>query len=490
MSRQAGLRAALSSVQKVFPNKGALHKRANLAIDSLDPQFPIKIAIIPFDTERTITKKVMDSLLLLDMPVPYSRVGADDLAWHSFIKKRTLAKDTVVKGALQLVGQVFNAVQVIGLPAPFLTKNNVQLMECATVPESVHEIYEPCHLYLFVSAQISSLTKALPDQELKPSLRILDLPTTEDLSDPNLKLSAMLISTSTAETLLETNENWASESNIAQLRELVLDRDALIKNVVLSILENCKEYIHESEVYIAANSGQSKEQGIVEVRKQWAELAHTELRDVLNPGLESFSRAVTWWKLYFKVDDIENEIAERTLFKSFLPTSERSLLYILGQLSSVDRLQDKMKPSEVVEVQNKMSKLGTSIEAAKEHVRSNLLPTLHSNAQKLIVSTFTLMQLPVFLCAYSGWYFFEFTAYSMTSVTLLGIVMGARQVQKQWDIFVAEFQREVNENAVKAIDEAEVEIFKSWEEKLLTMKSQLSEQQKIVDEISRCSKEM
>ncbi|KAK9377572.1 uncharacterized protein V1513DRAFT_113653 [Lipomyces chichibuensis] len=487
----AALRTALSAVQKRFPSLGSLHARAALALASTDPLYPTKIAIIPLDTDRMETKRVLDSLLLLGMPLPYSKLAANELEWHDAVKARTLGKDSRVQGYQQLSETVTNFIQMFGVPSSFLLKHNITFLESVRTPESHEDIYESCHLHLYISDSIPSLTERLPETII-PTQRILDLPSIP-IDTQNISSSAIVISTKTAESLLLSDDDWAQKSNLTTLSKILTDRDTLFRNLVKTVIKTCEDYVRASKSYVDTSLRTPAEgddvRDIVAARKNWAQAAHTELRDVLVPGLESFVRESTWWKLYWVVDDLKDDIGERTVQRNFLPTAERALVFVLGRLSTAPTVRSTVSLSTSVfqtsAIQEKIDKIGTSIAEAKRDVKDVLLTTLHADAQRLIVSTFLLTQLPVALLATAGWYWFGYTGYSMSGLALLALVLGFKAVQSKWDALVSAFQRDVHDAARAAIDAAEVEIYNAWEEKVADMESKIAGQQEVVDALKR-----
>ncbi|KAK9333632.1 hypothetical protein V1520DRAFT_331298 [Lipomyces starkeyi] len=485
----AALRTALSAVQKRFPSLGSLRARAALALASTDPLYPTKLAIIPLDMDRTATKRVLDSLLLLDMPLSYSKLAANELEWHGMVKARTLGKDSRVQGSQQLSETVTNFIQMFGVPSSFLLKHNITFLESVRTPESHEDIYESCHLHLYISDSIPSLTERLPETII-PIQRILDLPT---IDSQNISSSAIVISTKTAESLLLSDDEWAQKSNLTTLSKILTDRDTLFRNLVKTVIKTCEDYVRASRSYVDTSLRTPAEgddvRDIVAARKNWAQAAHTELRDVLVPGLESFAKESTWWKLYWVVDDLQEGIGERTVLRNFLPTAERALVFVLGRLSTAPTVRSTVSLSTSVfqtsAIQEKIDKIGTSIAEAKREVKDVLLTTLHADAQRLIVSTFLLTQLPVALLATAGWYWFGYTGYSMSALALLALVLGFKRVQSKWDALVSAFQREVHDAARAAIDTAEVEIYEAWEAKVADMESRIAGQQEVVDALKR-----
>ncbi|KAK9480052.1 hypothetical protein V1514DRAFT_326287 [Lipomyces japonicus] len=497
-SSQAALKTALAAVSGRFPALPGLHARASLAWTSVNnPDHPLKIAIMPIGLDRTLLKRVLDSLVVLDLPVPYSKLSRNDLKWHEAVTGRALGKDTKVEGSNQVRETISNAIQFYAVPSPFLLTHNVNLIECVSTPESNQDLLEPCHLHLLIFNNLKSIDQPI-HSSIVPTHPVLDLDHLSTAQSSSSQLSsATVISSSTATETGWTDDSWPEISNIQSLGNLISNRHAIINGLIQSIINTCESYIAASKSYVTASlnspvvKNEQDTRDIVAARKEWARTAHTELRDVLDPGLNRFATATAWWKLYWVLDDLETDIVDRHVYDLFLPTSEKSLLFVLGQLSTIPSVkatvslaEPKFEPLSSPS-QHAISKIGTSISNAKQLVRESLLPALHYKAQNLVVSTFFLTQLPVTSISLAGWYWYDYSFYSAGGLALLAWVLGFKKIQSRWDKLVSEFHQQVHDTARTAIEKSEVEIFKAWEAKISDMESRISEQQQVVDTLKK-----
>ncbi|KAK9450841.1 uncharacterized protein V1518DRAFT_411842 [Limtongia smithiae] len=468
------LRAALAAVSTRFPaSLTGLHARAALALATLDPFHPIRIALLPFEADRRDTKRIMDSLILLEAPVPYRKLAANEREWHRVVCNRGLGKDSRVHGGPYLEETITNYMQTFTAPSTFLIKHNITLVESMRQPRTVDDLYETCHFHLFVSTALSSLALPLPET-IVPALRVLDVDSVDAVQAANSAVqdSAVVISTKAAEALLPVEDAWAEKSKITDLAAVLSDRAMIMRRLVVSILETCEEYVCSSRAYIQSATTiidpKDDKRDVAAARKAWAKEAHTELRDVLGTSLLSFERRVAWWKLYWVTDDIEQVVARETVLAGFLPRAERRLVYLVGQLNGLSAGGAKpLLPAEEV---------GTCIGRTRNSVRDELLPALHATAQRLITTTFIQMQLPLAAVAAAGWQWLDFTTYSAGGLALFGAVWGFRRVQRKWDAAVAEFVRETTERAAAAAAEGESEIFRAWEARVAEMRATLDAQ--------------
>ncbi|KAL8723896.1 MAG: hypothetical protein Q9181_007100 [Wetmoreana brouardii] len=70
----------------------------------------------------------------------------------------------------------------------------------------------------------------------------------------------------------------------------------------------------------------------------WAEAAHTELRDGLDLAFESKNwRKLAWWKLFWRVDDV-TVIASDILRQSWLVDADRGIIYLAGRIEQAGLL--------------------------------------------------------------------------------------------------------------------------------------------------------
>ena len=73
----------------------------------------------------------------------------------------------------------------------------------------------------------------------------------------------------------------------------------------------------------------------------WAETAHTELRDGLDIAFNSKKwRKTTWWKLFWRVDDI-SYIFSDILRQSWLLNADRGILYLAGRIEQAGLLPSR-----------------------------------------------------------------------------------------------------------------------------------------------------
>lgn len=347
--------------------------------------------------------------------------------------------------------------QAYSAPVPFLLDNNLVLLESMHQPMTASDLYEPCHLHIFISNDISSLTIPLPSG-IVPALRVLDLADPQS-SDSNIGNTTLIVST--------------AKNDIRSLTSRLSDRDGIINALLSSIAVSCKTYVRSARAYVSRDAADADD--IISTRKEWSRAAHTEIRDVLEPGLDRFERKAVWWKLYFVMDDLET-VCEKEVIARFLPSTERSLVYVLGQLSTLSSAEISQKQAD---------KIGTVIANSRDRVATELLLPLHARAQRLVVRTFLDTQLPIAALSFAGWQLdlLEISGYAAGGLAMLGFVWGFKRLQSRWDALVTAFKRDVRDVAREAVDRGEAEIYTAWESKVVEMKKTLEEQASVVEKL-------
>ena len=122
----------------------------------------------------------------------------------------------------------------------------------------------------------------------------------------------------------------SSPSSTSQLKPPV---QALIR----SLLSSTEEKIHYREASLlsaslSAKISPSTTQSLQRDLDEWAEAAHTELRDQLDLAFSGRRwRALAWWKLFWRVDDVA-AITSDILASRFLTGAEREVIYMAGKI--------------------------------------------------------------------------------------------------------------------------------------------------------------
>ncbi|MCJ1385433.1 hypothetical protein MMC17_008556 [Xylographa soralifera] len=198
---------------------------------------------------------------------------------------------------------------------------------------------------------------------------------------------------------------------------------------------------------------------------QWAEGAHTELRDQLYFAFSSTTwRKLAWWKLLWRVDDV-GFIASDILQRSFLVNAEKELIWIDGRIQQAGLYPASPVPDDLTMLAaSTVSKLGTKPPAPRlrdvlsssyegqyqelkfrkpnRHVqqigltRADLLlsvPTLQALAQKLLLQSLSTTFLTTTLSSLLYVSLSQTSIYEGSVIGILGFVWSARRLQRTWE---------------------------------------------------------
>ncbi|KAL9594987.1 MAG: hypothetical protein Q9219_006715 [cf. Caloplaca sp. 3 TL-2023] len=206
----------------------------------------------------------------------------------------------------------------------------------------------------------------------------------------------------------------------------------------------------------------------------WAEAAHTELRDQLDLAFSSKNwRKLAWWKLAWRVDDVSS-ITSDILRQSWLVDADRGILYLAGRIEQAGLLpcpmpgQDPAKPADsnphhhaptignplpestaplpdflpatTTTTTHTTTTTATvtpstlpSIFQARQTLLTTTLPPLQSLAQRLLLQAFSTTLFSSSLSALLYISLSTTSAYETGGVAALGVVLAARRLQQRWE---------------------------------------------------------
>ncbi|OBT40171.1 hypothetical protein VE00_08848, partial [Pseudogymnoascus sp. WSF 3629] len=185
---------------------------------------------------------------------------------------------------------------------------------------------------------------------------------------------------------LPTLRDWvisgsrSSSSSSSQLKPPV---HALIR----SLLSSTEEKIHYHEALslsasLSAKISPSTTQSLQRDLDEWAEAAHTELRDQLDLAFSGRRwRALAWWKLFWRVDDV-GAITSDILASRFLTGAEREVIYMAGKIDGAGVLGEHTTPRP--EGKNWAYKDAPPIRDPEEEVPLGIKPTAEPRIRDVI----------------------------------------------------------------------------------------------------------
>jgi hypothetical protein len=271
-----------------------------------------------------------------------------------------------------------------------------------------------------------------------------------------------------------------------------------LRNLIHSILEDTSRRVQyeESRQLSAILSSRVSSSALNSLRddlKQWAQRAHTELRDELDIAFEGKRwRKLGWWKLFWRVDDV-SMLTGDILNQRFLTTAEKEIIFLAGQIEQAGVIKTKAVPStaqsnswayKAIPDQPPVIAIGSpappiqfkdildkpedeAIVATKPHpwpqaipiTRSHLtmvtVPALQALAQKLVFQT---LSTSAFASAFSGLIYISTLStslYEAGAVAAFGIVWSLSRMQKKWEAAREFWEKEVREEGRKAVRSVE-----------------------------------
>jgi hypothetical protein len=255
---------------------------------------------------------------------------------------------------------------------------------------------------------------------------------------------------------------------------------APVRSLITSILRNTTASIEAEEARILSTVLTTKisSQSIVGLDKalsDWAQKAHTELQSGLDAAFTSRRwRALGWWKLFWRVDDI-SLLTSEMLSQRFLPEAERGIIYLTGRIHEAGLVHEsELEPtypgpivaeaggSTQTPTQELAGKWPTHIPYTRGYLLEKTIPALQALAQRLVVQSVSTSAAMGSLSALL--YISQWTGiYEAGSVAALGIVWSLRRLQKKWETARSYWEREVREEGRRAVRATEASVGEVFE---------------------------
>jgi hypothetical protein len=262
-----------------------------------------------------------------------------------------------------------------------------------------------------------------------------------------------------------------------------------LRNLIEALLRSTAEKISHEEARqlgaaLSAKVSASKLKSLQEGLAQWAERAHTELRDSLDIAFNGRRwRKLGWWKLFWRVDDV-SMIASDILNQRFLTDAEREVIYLAGiidealsrdapvtfdgnwafkpiveeevtgilQHAPPPKIQDLIEtPKDDSPNKVKTQPWPLEIPVTRALLASDTIPALQALAQKLVLQTLTTS---TFSTAFAGLIYvstLSTSLYEAGAVAALGVVWSLRRMQGKWETARKFWEGEVREEGRKAV---------------------------------------
>lgn len=231
----------------------------------------------------------------------------------------------------------------------------------------------------------------------------------------------------------------------------------VVRSLIASVLQNTTAALEASPAQAAvpaANTDVSKaalRRGLAD----WAQGAHGELRDKLDLAFTGRRwRKLNWWKLFWRVDDV-GTLTSDIVTRDFLPTAERRLVFLAGQVASSGEEVSYPQPTSLVSKSEGDQRWPTHIAFTKRYLLEETVPALQALAQKLVLqaaSTTGLTGSLAGLLFVSGW---STNLFEAGAVAALGAVWSLWRLQGKWEAARGFWEGEVREEGRKAVRGAE-----------------------------------
>jgi hypothetical protein len=289
-------------------------------------------------------------------------------------------------------------------------------------------------------------------------------------------------------------------SGIPEIREWVMSGTAStggamkppVLGLVESLLRNTSTAISAEQARrlndaLATKVSSSDLQSLRQELSQWAERAHTELRDQLDIAFSGHRwRKLGWWKLFWRVDDV-SMISTDILNQRFLPDAEKDIIFLSGQIAESGATKNldpdaalknwAYKPIEQNISEAKFGSeppppvLGDLIEPLKDRLPATIkdrpwplhipmtrtylvqetVPALQALAQKLVLQALSTSSLASVLAGLMYVSSVSTGLYESGAVAALGVVWSLRRMQGKWEAARKFWEGEVREEGRKAV---------------------------------------
>lgn len=461
----------LTEVRNSFPNTEDLHPRVDLLLSN--PEKVVRVALIPFHAHRTAVKGVLDAVLADPL--------SSNLEWYDALRNRLLGKNTIVKYNPTFDKNIITHNSLVEYAVPF----SVPVHE-ATVYKGLNTIKDPreidiievnsykdsldhlrhCHRHVYICDDARTVsTKPMPSNY--PADLFLDVKDGKYLASDKVQVIDSTLALEGDELLRKSSAN-ASEyatlynnSNIAAVQHAVFGRPLKESEdaVLNTIIETCQKIINREEEVTYEISNESL--SITKRREQWASEAHLELQTTYTKALQDLVKTkLAWWKLYYKVDDVHQQVSE-TLLYYFLPRTQDRFDYQLGRIDQFAK-KHYFPPLHSKGI-SRTEQISAIFKNARDSMITDLAVDLHNVALRELLKNLLGVQLPLIVLPLLGVYFFDYSLYGAGSIMALGVVVGTSRLEKAWHRATSKFTSAALERARLTVEECEQGIWDRWD---------------------------
>lgn len=283
------------------------------------------------------------------------------------------------------------------------------------------------------------------------------------------------------------------------------------------------EQARQLAIQLSSKVSPSAVQSLRSGLQDWAQRAHTELRDQLDMAFDGRRwRKLGWWKLFWRVDDV-SMISSDILSQRFLRDAEIEIVYLAGRIEEAGMFKNKpvvqdqywaYKPLPPPEAQTlgsapppptweglidkpqddsapesiKPRPWPLQIPATRTYLSLETVPALQALAQKLVLQTLTTSS---FASAFSVLIYvstLSTSLYEAGAVAALGIVWSLKRMQNKWETARTFWEGEVREEgrkAVRAVEGVVGDVLKDPSERDIEGKEEMDAARRAVERAER-----
>ena len=181
------------------------------------------------------------------------------------------------------------------------------------------------------------------------------------------------------------------------------------------LLNNIKVNIKQ-KIQHTASPEETNEISNIEISR-FIDSVNKELQDDFEPKTVNFFRKnLSWWKLYYKNDNVEYEIKDFFL-NNFMNKSIASFNFLSGKINPADS---------DISVENPLFSL------KKEVINKKISEEVQPKVYRALGEGFLYYQLPISLLSFFGFQYLGYAANDCIALATLGLVLGFNQVSKIW----------------------------------------------------------
>lgn len=478
----------LNEVRRSFPNTDDLHPRVDLLLNN--PGKTVRVAIVPFHVHRNNIKGTLDAVLADPL--------SSNLEWYDALRNRLLGKNTSVRYSPTFDRNLITHNSLVEYAVPFSVPTHeviahegsaikdpreIEILEVNNYKDSLDHL-RACHRHVYICDDArTALTKPMPTNY--PADLFLDLPDGKSVgkvkvidTEKALKGNDLLRQSPAHGT--EYAELY-NQSHIADVQHAVFGRPLKESEdaVLATIVKTCQDVVDREEEVAYEITHESV--SITRRRKEWASEAHLELQTTFTKALTDLTtNKLAWWKLYYKVDDVHQQVSE-TLMYYFLPRTQDRFEYLLGR---IDQFASKhyFPPLSGPGI-SKTEQISNLFKTARTSLVNDLAVDLHNTALRELLKNMLGVQLPLVVLPLLGVYFFDYSLYGAGSIIALGIVVGAGRLEKAWKKATDKFTSAALERAKRTVEECEKGIWDRWEAQVKNQEAVSQSRKQLIEEL-------